>query len=102
LRNEAFEELISLSGMQAARGWKMGSGELTEPAREGTKRATDERNRGKVRQRSHEVPLGEERKAFSEKKTCPTGQDALAGGEAMERAQGFWDAEELDPDRALG
>ena len=46
----------------------MYSGELTETVGQGTKRATDERNRGKVRQRSHEVPLGEQSRAFSEKR----------------------------------
>jgi hypothetical protein len=39
---------------------------------------------------------------FPRRKHATTGQDSLAGGEAEERAQGFWDAEELDPDRALG
>jgi len=78
-------------------------GELTETAGSGTKRATEERTRGKVRQTSHEGPLGEERRAFSEKRAFPhlSGLGS-ARGKAEERGQGFWDAEELDPDRSLG
>src|SRR6266568_5810607 len=89
--------------MKAAEGWRMCSGELLETARERTKRAADERNGGKARQRSHKAPLGEKRRTFSEERALyHLSGLGSARGQAEKRGQGFWDAEELDPDQALG
>src|SRR3989442_13587929 len=48
-------------------------------------------------------PRSERREGpFPRREHCSTCQDSLACGEAEEGGQGFWDAEELDPDQALG